>query len=206
MLTFGCLTMVMSILGCYGMAIESKSCSITYFCLQILIILAEIAVGSYWLVRSENLGELIKTRATFGAYSMTRTMQWTQMQMEMNCCGSADAYDYPRQNFSVPKECCISEPSISTYRLLITVFDKPCQAALVQKRGCQVILADTLAEERIIISAFLFGGALIKIVMLVVSFLIPFDELQEEIGWSPVGSLEWNKPKEEAPVVVAAAV
>lgn len=196
-LILGVSTIVMAILGCYGMAIENKACSISYFVIHIVILLAEIAVGAYWLVRSADSEGLITTRASFGEYSMDKTVQWTQMQMEMNCCGASDAYDYSKRNFSVPTECCIPEPSISTYRLLLTVFDKPCQAAYVQKKGCDQKFVEAIREERIVIAAFCFVGALMKIVVLTASFLIPFEEIVEEIGWSPVGSLVWGRQKDK---------
>lgn len=186
------------------MAIENKPCSLTYFLLQILIIIAEISIGIYWVIRTQDIPALVMTKSTFGIYHIERNMEWTQMQMEMNCCGVKSAYDYSRMNLSVPKECCISEPSISTYRLLITVFDKPCMAAYVRKRGCNVIFETGLEEERIIITAFLFSGAMLKMGMLAASFLIPFEEITEEIGWSPVGSQTWLKPKE--PIITTTAV
>lgn len=192
-LLFGVLTVILALLGCSGMAIENKPCSVTYFCLQILFILSEIAIGGYWMWRTENIADLVNTQSTFGAYSMDHNMEWTQMQTELNCCGSTGPYDYQRLNYSLPKECCISEPSLSTYRLLVTVFDGACEAAYVHKRGCNAVFAESLQEERIWIGAFLLGGALVKIIMLVVSFVIPFEELTEEIGWSPIGSLVWAK-------------
>lgn len=196
-LLFGICTIIMALLGCTGMAIESKACSISYFCLQIAIIVAEITVGAYWLVRSSDVSSLVVTEQSFASYDIGNTMDWTILQTEMLCCGSQGPYDYETQNLTVPKECCITEPTLSTYRLLTTIFDQICRAAMVKKVGCKLILESSLDEERVVVAAFTFGGAVVKIMMLLLSFIIPFEEVTEEIGWSPIGSFEWNLNKGE---------
>lgn len=187
----------MAFLGCTGMAIENKVCSITYFSIQLVIIFAEIAIGAYWLVRTNDLQSLVVTDQSFAAYDMSKNVHWTIMQMEMVCCGSRGPYDYPKHNLTVPKECCISEPSISTFHLLASVYDQKCEAAYVIKGACHDVIVDSLNRERGVVAAFTFGGAVIKLAMLLASFLIPFEEIVEEIGWSPVGSFEWNPNKEQ---------
>lgn len=196
-LTFGLATVVMSILGCTGMAIENKRCSISYFLIQIIIIFCEIAVGGFWFWRCSNIKSLIVTKSSFGAYNMDHTMQWTQMQIELDCCGMKSAYDYVDRNFTVPKECCLLAPDQSTLRSLIMLLETPCEAAYVLKKGCDDALAKCVEEERIMIAVFLFGGAVMKILMFGASFFIPFEEISEEVGWSPIGSLIWGKTKDQ---------
>lgn len=205
-LFFGVCTITMALLGCSGMAIENKVCSIAYFSLQLLILLGEIAVGGYWIARTQEPiinSTMVRTAESFAAYDIRTSVRWTELQTEMNCCGSNGPYDYPKHVHNnttvveVPKECCLSEPSVSTYRLLVSVFDRPCEAAYVRKRGCKLEIAENMEREKWFLIFFTIGGAFLKLVMLLSSFCIPFEEITEEIGWSPIGSRVWLQKQQQ---------
>lgn len=197
-LFFGLLQFIVAILGCTGMAILNKISSITYFILNTIIITAEIAMASYWLQRTENVKDLVILEKSFAAYDISKNMRWMLMQTEMSCCGARSVYDYVCQNYTVPKECCLNDNHFSKFRMLRTVLkDYTCQPEYVKKEGCTKVFLANLQQEKYVILFFLFGGAIIKLGALAVAFIIPFEEIVEPIGWSPIGSLILNKAPDQ---------
>lgn len=113
----------------------------------------------------------------------------------MDCCGAKSVYDYVCNNYSIPKECCVNSDSrTSKFRMIrIALRDYTCHPEYVKKDGCTKVFIQNLQQEKWVIVIFLFGGAVIKLCALIAAFIIPFEEVIEPIGWSPIGSLIVNK-------------
>lgn len=108
----------------------------------------------------------------------------------MDCCGANNAYDYVGRNYSVPNECCLTGHRTTRFRHLRTALKAfTCHAEYVTKDGCSKVFIRNLEYEKWVILIFLYGGAVIKLAALAAAFIIPFEEIVEPIGWSPVGSL-----------------
>lgn len=134
-LFLGLCTTILAFMGCTGMAIENKICSISYFSLHLLIIVGELSLASFWLFR---FGVFpcaecfVLTDQSFAAYDMNRSMRWTELQTEWDCCGSRGPYDYPKKPGSnatrsiveVPNECCLTKTTIKVYQFVGTYFDR----------------------------------------------------------------------------------
>lgn len=189
LLFLGLATILLSILGCWGMAIKNKYTAIPYFSAIILLIAGELAVGGYWIAKGPTYEQYLTLRESFLNYDYDVSMEWSQMQIKLQCCGVNDAFDYSAYNRTVPTECCLGVSNVKSYVILKRFRHLNCEAEHVNKPGCKQVFLELFQTAGYFIIVCSMGGAIIKILFLLSSFVIRFEEVVEDVRWSPVGSI-----------------
>ncbi|XP_073421093.1 tetraspanin-1 [Dendrobates tinctorius] len=172
LIAIGALLLILGFLGCCGAQKESKCLLITFFCIVLIIFIAEVAGAVVALVYSsvaESFLTSVLTPVLQKDYGENKdvTKIWDDMMSELKCCGINNYRDFNNSKFvqstgEYPAPCCNS-----------TVTPCTMQAAQASYRpGCLQQIVDLLKSNAAIVGGVAAGICALELAAMVVSMYL----------------------------------
>ncbi|XP_072239490.1 tetraspanin 34a [Leuresthes tenuis] len=174
----GAVLLVIGFLGCCGAIRESRCMLLTFFCIVLIIFIAEVAGAVVLFVFQDLANELIEKvevqvvrsiREKYGE-DESLTNVWNHTMEELRCCGFKNYTDFDSSPYQIdngnvyPPICCDQS-------------DGPCSETLAAEfmgsiPGCFTKLVQLLEENAVIVAAVALGIAFVEIAAMVVSMIL----------------------------------
>uniref|UniRef100_A0A1L8DK44 Tetraspanin n=1 Tax=Nyssomyia neivai TaxID=330878 RepID=A0A1L8DK44_9DIPT len=184
----GSITFLLSFLGYCGAIRESKCLLTTYASLMILILVAEICVGSIAAAYKDRTKAETKEflQSTISRYYSTRehtdavTLMWNHIMAQMSCCGVNDYKDFSssenwmrdRGNRTVPEACCmLNDKSLLELRDTSCPYS-PSESNSYYKRGCYEAVLEWIQTHQTLIIGVGIGIGLIQLLAIFLAFCL----------------------------------
>lgn len=83
MLYFAVITICFALLGCFGMALRNKYYSIAFFTANVLLMLAELVLGSYWWYDNKAYMKFPRLQNLFVNEDINTGEAWAMLQIKV---------------------------------------------------------------------------------------------------------------------------
>ncbi|XP_014293114.1 CD151 antigen isoform X2 [Halyomorpha halys] len=130
LISLGILLFIAGFFGCCGIVSESPLLLVLYFCVLLLVLVAEVSAGVWSYSYEDELKDLIKRSVKdtvindYGKIE-SRTRAFDSVQTELHCCGADGPSDWistefkelrmyltlPEPEFKIPPSCCATDDS-----------------------------------------------------------------------------------------------
>uniref|UniRef100_A0A1B6LIB3 Tetraspanin n=1 Tax=Graphocephala atropunctata TaxID=36148 RepID=A0A1B6LIB3_9HEMI len=168
-LIVGTLMFIVGFLGCCGAIKESQCMLVLFFCLLLIILVAEISAGAWAYSNSEQLEQLVQEsvkNTVQKEYSVidSRTQTFDAIQQGLGCCGANGPADWATSKFNkadqqglnlavtsplilhkLPASCCTLPEGSDECENLKTAIGMPVNKD-IYPQGCTDKLQDTLRD------------------------------------------------------------
>lgn len=156
LLGLGILLFIGGFFGCCGILMESPLLLVLFFCVLLIVLVAEVSAGIWGYSYKDELNDLIRRSVKdtvlfdYGKDD-SRTKAFDSIQKELQCCGADGPEDWVSSNFkklpltlsspeveySLPPSCCSTEDSADP-RCINAVKPKPAAPIpdVIYKEGC----------------------------------------------------------------------
>uniref|UniRef100_A0A1A8RUF8 Tetraspanin n=1 Tax=Nothobranchius rachovii TaxID=451742 RepID=A0A1A8RUF8_9TELE len=175
----GAALLVIGFLGCCGAIRESRCMLMTFFCIVLIIFLAEVAGAIVLLVFQDVAHQLLddvedkviaSIRKSFGEEN-SMTSLWNATMEEFKCCGYRNYTDFIGSPFYhvhsgelYPPNCCWANVTVGDCKT-----DK-AEAAMVE--GCFKKFLELIEQNAVIIAGVALGIAALEVAAMVVSMIL----------------------------------
>lgn len=172
LIAIGSLLLILGFLGCCGAQKESKCLLITFFCIVLIIFIAEIAGAVVALVYSSVAESFLKSVLTpvlqneYGKNTQV-TASWNNTMNDLKCCGLTNYTDFTGSYYmsnhgnTYPPQCCNSTASCTE-----------SVAASSKVKGCFDQILDLLKKNAAIVGGIAAGIAALELAAMVVSMYL----------------------------------
>ncbi|KAM4021906.1 tetraspanin-1 isoform 1-T4 [Anomaloglossus baeobatrachus] len=173
MIAIGALLLILGFLGCCGAQKENKCLLITFFCIVLIILIAEIAGAVVALVYASVAESFLISVLTpvlqqdYGA-NQEVTKIWNNTMSEMKCCGMSNYSDFNNSTFvqsnngHYPTQCCNDTVSTCTMQAAHDSY----------KPGCLKQIVNWLQSNAAIVGGVAAGICALELAALVVSMYL----------------------------------
>ncbi|KAG8233140.1 hypothetical protein J437_LFUL010370 [Ladona fulva] len=195
LLGVGCLVFIVGLFGCCGAYKESQCMLVMFFCLLLVIVVGEIAGGTWAWNHSDQLEEMIResvkrtVQTEYGKYD-TRTVTFDAIQSGLHCCGASGPSDWAGSIYNTGEK---STVDLSISSLLPVVFQIPascckepgqlCEtsrsigkaaaiAGVIYSEGCVDKVIGVLHAYEKVVGGIIIGLAITQVLGLIFSIIL----------------------------------
>lgn len=153
LIVLGALIFIISFFGCCGAIRESHCMTFTYSIFLLILIVAQIVLGVFVLVKSDELKQTIQAgfdKVWNGRSEPANKQFLNAFQTTLQCCGSSGPLSYA--SVSLPDSCCSEK------------FLNSCTALNAFQTGCRTAFVDFTHQATMIIGWVVLGVAAIELI------------------------------------------
>ncbi|XP_035032977.1 tetraspanin-1 [Hippoglossus stenolepis] len=172
-IAIGIVLVLLGLLGCCGAHKESRCLLLTFFCIVLIIFIAEVAAGVVALAYASFAEGILRAWATpalqkdYGREPVVTTT-WNSTMTELKCCGFTNYTDFVGSWFekdnggSLPPNCCWTRSAPCS----------PGEAERSNVQGCFQQILETLKKHANIVGGIAAGVGVLEIAAMVVSMYL----------------------------------
>ncbi|KAM3623436.1 uncharacterized protein V6R79_011173 [Siganus canaliculatus] len=172
-IAIGACLFLIGFLGCCGAVTENRCMLLTFFCLVLVIFLAQVAAAIVLFVFQPVVDELLdkelrdRIKQDYGE-DEALTNFWDNTMAQLHCCGVSNYTDFDNSPFnangSYPIACCYGGYQNGSCTLNV--------AEALDIGGCGAKLVEVIKDSALIIAGVAIGIAFIEIAAMVVSMIL----------------------------------
>ncbi|KAH8284060.1 hypothetical protein KR054_009114 [Drosophila jambulina] len=192
-LGIGILITLGAFFGCWGVCRESQCLLVSFFCVILIVMVAQIAAGAWAFHNKDKLDDIVRAavkssvQEEYGQSTMSsRTVTFDTLQKNLKCCGADGPGDWATSRFNnvdrtniveiavssmnvfynIPESCCKDDLKDNECELSRRLkFGGPLNAAIYQQ-GCVDKLIDIIYENWVTIFAVTAAVILLELLSL----------------------------------------
>uniref|UniRef100_A0A2P2HWX8 Tetraspanin n=1 Tax=Hirondellea gigas TaxID=1518452 RepID=A0A2P2HWX8_9CRUS len=160
LLIMGVIVMLIGFFGCFGALRESPCLLYTYATIVLLLLIAQISVAIYGIVKQDELkafisGNMVKVFEKIGGDDQELTDSLNGVQHELHCCGVYNYTDWALTIHGdntptgglVPSGCCKTPNSTECTTTTWATMSEPAASEGIYTKGCYTLFMETIEGQ-----------------------------------------------------------
>lgn len=191
-LAVGALLVIVAFLGCCGAFRESNCMLISFFCILLIVLVAQIAAAVWMYVNCDSLEPLVRSTVKTTvmddyAHIESRRHSFDTIQSGLECCGAEKPSDWTDTHsvmvgvsadplhYNIPKSCC--RPDVSAKLCEVATHVKigaKIDYKVIFEEGCVNKLVEAIKSNAGIVSAVGIGVIIVEFLGLILALILVF--------------------------------